>query len=197
MGSSEIGARLRELREVRGISQADLGVVLHVDRTTVNNWERGVRDLKTEYTVKLADYYRTTCDYILRGVQSENVTVNKDLKLSDKAIDFLKSFDLGGIVSFLLEHADTGVFGALEKYYKSDFEAVWTEDLVKIVSSEPVDIAVSLNARESVVVRNKNDSGHLHTFSVKHLPEIYFLLAQDTLRKLKAEYVKTISSQKE
>ena len=84
-----IGKRIKELREKKGETQADLAKELYVKRETVNQWENETRDLKTAYTIKLADYYNTTCDYILRGVQSENVDINRITGLSDEAIEFL------------------------------------------------------------------------------------------------------------
>ena len=84
------GGRIRELREKKGETQADMAKNLYVLRETVNQWENDVRDLKTEYTIKLADYFGVTCDYILRGVQAENVDIHKQTGLSEKALNVLK-----------------------------------------------------------------------------------------------------------
>ena len=84
-----IGNRIKDLREAKGETQADVASILNVKRETVNHWENGVRDLKTEYTVKLAKYFDTTCDYILRGVKAENVDVNLKLGLNDDVIEIL------------------------------------------------------------------------------------------------------------
>ena len=75
-----IGLRISKLREKRGLSQKQLADELEknglkVRRETVTQWENGSRDLKTEYTVKLADFFGVTCDYILRGIESENVDI--------------------------------------------------------------------------------------------------------------------------
>ena len=86
----QIGERIKTLREEKGLIQADVAKALNVKRETVNQWENGVRDLKTEYTVNLANYFNVTSDYILRGIKSENTTVNKELGLSDEAIEILK-----------------------------------------------------------------------------------------------------------
>lgn len=53
-------------------------------------WENNTRDLKTSYTIKLADFFNTTCDYILDGVKARNVEINRRIGLSDDAIDLLK-----------------------------------------------------------------------------------------------------------
>ncbi len=83
----EIGKRISRLREQKGLTQLELAKALGVKRETVTQWETGTRDLKTEYTVKLADFFDVSSDEILRGVKAENVSVKRDLELSDKAIE--------------------------------------------------------------------------------------------------------------
>lgn len=82
----EIGTRIKLLREKKNFTQADVAKKLNVRRETVAQWETGTRDLKTDYTVKLADIFDTTCDYLLRGIQSQNVDINKQTGLSDASI---------------------------------------------------------------------------------------------------------------
>jgi len=89
MECNGIGKRITALREARDLTQAELAGALFVKRETVNQWENETRDLKTDYTVKLANYFNVTCDYILRGVKAENVETNNKTGLSDKAIDKL------------------------------------------------------------------------------------------------------------
>jgi transcriptional regulator with XRE-family HTH domain len=75
--SNTIGDRIRKLREKRNETQAELASELHVKRETVNQWENGTRDIKTQYTISLANHFETTCDYLL-GV-SPNQTNNADI----------------------------------------------------------------------------------------------------------------------
>jgi transcriptional regulator with XRE-family HTH domain len=85
-----IGGRIQKLRLEKGLDQKDVAEALGVKRETVNHWESESRDLKTAYTLALADYFGVTCDYILRGVQSKNVEINKRIGLSDKSIKILE-----------------------------------------------------------------------------------------------------------
>lgn len=89
--SNGIGERIRKLREEKGLTQQQLAKEMYVKRETVNQWENETRDLKTGYTISLADFFGVTCDYILRGIKSENIDVNRSLGLSDKSIDILKN----------------------------------------------------------------------------------------------------------
>lgn len=87
----DIGLRISKLRELRNLSQAQLAselgkMGLKVRRETVTQWENGTRDLKTEYTIKLAEFFNVSCDYILRGIEAENISVSEKTGLSDEAI---------------------------------------------------------------------------------------------------------------
>jgi transcriptional regulator with XRE-family HTH domain len=86
----DIGARIKQLREKKGLTQAKLAKELSVNRETVNQWENGTRDLKTQYTIRLADFFGVTCDDILRGIKAENVDICAETGLSDKAIEIIK-----------------------------------------------------------------------------------------------------------
>lgn len=87
--SNTIGDRIRNLRITKGETQVELAKALVVKRETVNQWENEARDLKTLYTVLLAKHFETTCDYILRGIESQNISVHEKTGLSDKAIEKL------------------------------------------------------------------------------------------------------------
>lgn len=63
---TEIGLRIQELRENAGLTQVQLAKILNVRREVVAKWETGLQDLKTVYTIKLADFFNITCDELLR-----------------------------------------------------------------------------------------------------------------------------------
>lgn len=93
---ASIGLRIAKLREDRGLSQKQLAdelgkIGLKVRRETVTQWENGSRDLKTEYTVKLADFFGVSCDEILRGIKAEHLSVAKTTGLSDETIGNLRN----------------------------------------------------------------------------------------------------------
>ena len=90
MECNTIGERIAYLRKVRGISQGDLAKAMFVKREVVTHWEIGDRDLKTEYTIKLADYFGVSCDYLLRGIHSEDIDIARATGLNDKSIQNIK-----------------------------------------------------------------------------------------------------------
>ena len=62
---------------------------IKVTREVVAKWETGDRDIKTEHTAVLAQYFDVSCDELLTGVKHENRDFNDKTGLSDKSIDRL------------------------------------------------------------------------------------------------------------
>lgn len=87
---NETGQRLRKLREKKDVSQDDVAAALHTSRTNYTKMEAGERDLKTTHCKALADYFGVTCDYLIRGVEADNVNAHNTYGLSEDALNFLK-----------------------------------------------------------------------------------------------------------
>lgn len=88
-----IGKRISQLRSANNMTQAELGEKVRVSREQINYWENGRRDMKTENIVLIADALNTTCDYLLRGVESSNMDVHRATGLSNYAIILLKTLN--------------------------------------------------------------------------------------------------------
>ena len=97
--ATDIGRRIKELREGKKLRQADLAEKVTVKRETVNQWENGTRQIKGEDIAALADALDTTTDYILRGIASEHVDIARYTHLSDKAIERLHRLGSTGPVA--------------------------------------------------------------------------------------------------
>ena len=87
---TKIGLRIQKLREDAGLTQAQLAKILNVRREVVAKWETGLQDLKTTYTIKLADFFNITCDELLRGIEAKNVALNNEIGLENEYIETLK-----------------------------------------------------------------------------------------------------------
>lgn len=57
--------KLRELREKDNLSQRKVSKDLSIKYTTFNGYERGISEPDIETLIKLADYFRTTVDYLI------------------------------------------------------------------------------------------------------------------------------------
>ncbi|EPB9749920.1 helix-turn-helix domain-containing protein [Listeria monocytogenes] len=67
-----IGKRISELRNKKGISQLQLAKDLNVSTSTVSMWETNKRAIKNERIIQLADYFNVTTDYLLGRVEFDN-----------------------------------------------------------------------------------------------------------------------------
>lgn len=57
--------RLRDLREDRELMQKQVAAYLGIDQRVYSNYETGKREIPTRLVIALADFYRTSTDYIL------------------------------------------------------------------------------------------------------------------------------------
>lgn len=64
-------SRLKEIRERKGISQADLSQILNVTPSAVGMWEQGRREPSYEKLKRISDVFNVSTDYLLGR---ENIT---------------------------------------------------------------------------------------------------------------------------
>ncbi len=57
--------RIRDLREDKDISQAEVGKILNMSRTGYAKYETGENDIPTTVLIKLARFYEVNIDYLL------------------------------------------------------------------------------------------------------------------------------------
>ena len=57
--------RLRDLREDKDLTQKQVAAMLGMSQTGYSKYETGENDIPTQVLIKLADFYKTTTDYIL------------------------------------------------------------------------------------------------------------------------------------
>ena len=57
--------RLRDLREDADLTQRDMAEALHCSQQAYSNYELGQRDIPTEVLIRLAQFHKTSTDYIL------------------------------------------------------------------------------------------------------------------------------------
>ena len=57
--------RLKDLREDNDLMQKEVAAILGIDQRVYSNYEIGKREIPTRFLIKLADFYKTSVDYIL------------------------------------------------------------------------------------------------------------------------------------
>lgn len=84
-----IAARLKQLREDAGLTQAEIGKLTGVSNKAVWRWEQGASLPKMGAVQKLADFYKVPISWLIEG---ENDTLNalvKQLEGNDDPISIL------------------------------------------------------------------------------------------------------------
>lgn len=69
-----IADRIQELRKIKGISQEELADGIGVSRQAVSKWETGQSEPNIEKIVLLSNYFDTTTDYLLKGIEPDRNT---------------------------------------------------------------------------------------------------------------------------
>lgn len=57
--------RLKDLRQDKDLGQKEVAAYLGIDQRVYSNYETGKREIPTRFVVALADFYKTSTDYIL------------------------------------------------------------------------------------------------------------------------------------
>ena len=79
----EIGERIKHLRISKKLTQDEVAHALNVKRETVTRWETGARDIKTEITILLSNYFNVSADYLL-GLTENTSTNISEIGISNK-----------------------------------------------------------------------------------------------------------------
>lgn len=104
------GERLRTLREAAGLSQAKLGRTLSLDKSTISLYEAEKREPSQAVLQKIADYFRVSVDYLIRGEGYANLD-DPLFKLPPKIRNFIVQDIENGAryLNVLVEAAERGV----------------------------------------------------------------------------------------
>ena len=65
--------RIRNLREDKDMTQAQMGEILSCSQRVYSNYERGDIDIPTMTLVKIADFHRVSTDYLLNRTNNPKV----------------------------------------------------------------------------------------------------------------------------
>lgn len=63
-----IGERIRFLRKRWNMSQAELSEILGFSHTAISHWENNISSPPADVIPVIADRFKSSCDFILRGV---------------------------------------------------------------------------------------------------------------------------------
>lgn len=82
-----LGKRLKELRIKSGLTQKELGDIIHVSKATICFYEKEVRTPTLENLIDLSDYFEVTIDYLLgRDVLVKDKEHKKNIFISEEEL---------------------------------------------------------------------------------------------------------------
>lgn len=102
--------RLAQLRDEKGLSQAQVGKIVNAAQNTVSQWEKGTRGISSEMLIRLANFYKVSIDYLLGLTENRTGTqANTHTHITSDEIELIKkyrSLDEDGkkSVELILEH---------------------------------------------------------------------------------------------
>ena len=64
-GSKMVADRIKDLREQKNMTQAELAKQLGITRSSVNAWEMGISVPSTQYIVEISSLFKVSSDYLL------------------------------------------------------------------------------------------------------------------------------------
>lgn len=62
---------LKQLRKERNIKQKDIAIAIKVNERTYSNYENGRTQPDLDTLISIADYYKTSTDYLLGRIKSD------------------------------------------------------------------------------------------------------------------------------
>lgn len=109
----EIGRRIKEIREEKGLTQSKLAEIAHIARVSVGNYERGIRIPKADVMHSIAvalgvsvdDLLGRTREEIVRGANTEGNEISGRVSLTDAitSSETISSRLFGRIVDEIVE----------------------------------------------------------------------------------------------
>ena len=89
-----IADRIKDLREVKKLTQSDLAKHLGITRSSVNAWEQGISVPSTQYVVELSRAFGVSTDYLLGVDDSASMDIagltEEDVRLVYQLVNHLR-----------------------------------------------------------------------------------------------------------
>ncbi|ELB2105249.1 helix-turn-helix transcriptional regulator [Vibrio parahaemolyticus] len=75
---SSLGIRIKELRNLHGLSQDELAHGVNLTKSTISQWELGKAYPKRKNIIQLSDFFDTTVEYLEHGIRTESELKEKE-----------------------------------------------------------------------------------------------------------------------
>ncbi|MDH3001204.1 hypothetical protein A1D23_02150, partial [Chelonobacter oris] len=96
---NQVGNRIKEQRELLGLSRAFVTEKIGVSLTTLQAWEQGEREASITGVFKLAEVLKTTAEFLLTGIKAKTVErafeiLRKNQSVTDNFIELPAYIDI-------------------------------------------------------------------------------------------------------
>ena len=88
---TEIGKRLKLLRQEAGLKQADIAKLVGHSNTAVGRIERGEQTIDLKTILAYKKQFNVSADYIIDGINNGNEDISDRLKFAEQYIDRLEN----------------------------------------------------------------------------------------------------------
>ena len=93
MAKQSLGSRIKELRESREMTQAELAGLLFVSDKTISKWEKDNSTPDTDLLIKISEIFKVTLDYLITGKNKETVDeTQKDIEFYKTEAEYWKTY---------------------------------------------------------------------------------------------------------
>lgn len=170
----------------RRIHQDDLAGALGISTGSVSSYRNGKKEPRLSMILKIADYLNVDCNYLLRGVSSDQLDIYDVTALSPGAISQLKNTSpqnrqkWGRVLSDLITHP--WILDALHAYLYLNIDRVakWDEEVRASGGYKATD-----NYERRVALADSK-RGEIVDVDASVLDDALLLAVEGELRKLKA-----------
>jgi len=97
----QFSAKIKELRQKKGISQAKLAADIHISRSAVAKWENGLGLPNDDSLKSLAEYFGVAVDELISDKTNEEILVSKN-KTIDQQKKALIAFAMGCMIGLFI-----------------------------------------------------------------------------------------------
>ncbi len=124
----KIGAKIRELRNAKGMTQEELADKLNVSVQTVSRWENGVNCPDISMLPVLAEYFHTTTDNLLGLERRSRMKLLKTVETfecetereAQEAVEKFRRENFPVLKDFKIKKADAKVILEVTKEFNMD-----------------------------------------------------------------------------
>lgn len=170
------------LRKGRGLSQKEVAASLEISQALLSHYEKGIRECGLDFVVKVAEYYKVSCDYLLGLSPHQNgatikvsdlpddeksnsrkkgkdIDDNPDRKLLASSLSLLyqilKSCDCEPLTSSVTAYLETAIYRTFRLLYSSNSknpQAMFTVSQNQAIGKSEASMVLALNAAQCLAL---------------------------------------------